>query len=463
MALSSKASNPSIPQRVDVTSNKDKEKSISLIGGFIELRYYESILQDSIKVNYIFSDTGNAIDGQSVMEGLPLVGTEDVEIKMEDNNKNELKANLNVNKITPIIEETTKNVISLQLVSEEYIKNEEGGMRLIHRYDGKISDHVKKILKGGDSEGQSKNQSRSFKTKKEVDIETTGNNYNFIGNGRKPFYILNYLSKYSVPVGSVENVSTENNPKSAGSNRTAGFLFFETADKFHFKSIDALFKQKQKKSFIYNESTDGDKGIPAGYDGKVLEMTSSNNVNAQEKFMMGAYGTKLIVFNPYNCFYNVIEQNAVEGDNNEAPGIELAGRELPKFNDKFENKSTRSTFYLMDTGSLPAGSTEEQIDENENQNLNLVVTVNQAIRRYNQIFSGMMEITIPGDFSLHAGDVIFVDIPPVKSDKDDTVNRQSGGLYIIADLCHLVNMDGTWTKLNLARDSFGRKGNHSTR
>ena len=76
--------------------------------------------------------------------------------------------------------------------------------------------------------------------------------------------------------------------------------------------------------------------------------------------------------------------------------------------------------------------------------------LNQAIRRYNQLFSGMMEITIAGDFSLHAGDVIFVDIPAVQSERDDTVNKQSGGLYIIADLCHLVNPDGTWTKLNLS-------------
>ena len=75
----------------------------------------------------------------------------------------------------------------------------------------------------------------------------------------------------------------------------------------------------------------------------------------------------------------------------------------------------------------------------------------------------MMEITIAGDFSLHAGDVIFVDIPPVKDKVDDTVNKQSGGLYIIADLCHYITTEGTWTKLNLARDSFGRKGNHSTR
>ena len=79
------------------------------------------------------------------------------------------------------------------------------------------------------------------------------------------------------------------------------------------------------------------------------------------------------------------------------------------------------------------------------------------------MFSQTQEITIAGDFSLHAGDVIFVDIPPIKAETDDTLNKQAGGLYIIADLCHFVNADGTWTKLNLARDSFGRKGNHSTR
>ena len=51
---------------------------------------------------------------------------------------------------------------------------------------------------------------------------------------------------------------------------------------------------------------------------------------------------------------------------------------------------------------------------------------------------------------------------PFKGEKDDTVNRESGGLYIIVNLCHFVNADGTYTKLNLARDSFGRKGNHTT-
>ena len=61
-----------------------------------------------------------------------------------------------------------------------------------------------------------------------------------------------------MPEGNVENVSTENNPKSAGSNKTAGFLFFETADGYKFKSIDALFKQEQKnilQVMMYEDET----------------------------------------------------------------------------------------------------------------------------------------------------------------------------------------------------------------
>ena len=36
-------------------------------------------------------------------------------------------------------------------------------------------------------------------------------------------------------------------------------------------------------------------------------------------------------------------------------------------------------------------------------------------------------------------------------------NQQTGGNYIIADLCHYVSAKHTLTKLNLVRDSFGRK------
>ncbi len=73
-----------------------------------------------------------------------------------------------------------------------------------------------------------------------------------------------------------------------------------------------------------------------------------------------------------------------------------------------------------------------------------------------------MTITIGGDFSLHAGDAIFVDVPSIKAETDDEKNEASGGRYVIADLCHYVSTKETYTKLNLVRDSFGRVAEPST-
>ncbi len=440
LPVAAKQSDPSIPTKVEVKSNIDS-KTANLVNGFVRLQYYESILQDSIKATYIFADAGNSVGGKSVIEGLPMIGTEDVRLEFEDNNNNKLKVDLNVNKVTPFYEDSGRSLVSLNLVSEEFIRNEEASARVKKRYDGSIDDHIKSILK----EQLKAKEGKKLNSK---NIELTKNNYNFFGNGRKPYYMINLLAKNSVPEGK--------------SSESAGFFFFETSEGFHFKSIDKLFAQDKKKSFVYTESTDAG-GISPGYDGKILEQSSDIGVDAQQKFMMGAYSTKLVIFNPYDCFYDTIEITAKDSS------LKLAGKELPKMNKKFETDYTRTTYMVVDTGTLPTGKykdgstgeEDEQVQGNEKPNFEASVTLNQSIRRYNQMFTGMMEITIAGDFSLHAGDVIFVDVPSIKSQTDDTVNRQSGGLYIIADLCHLVTSDGTWTKLNLARDSFGRKGNHS--
>jgi len=431
-------SQPATISKADIVSNSDPEKTASLVNGIIRLTYFESILQDSIKASIVFGDAGNTVDEKSAVEGLPIVGTEDFKLEMKDNNDEKIKVNMVVNSMTPLYEDGSKNVINLSLVSEEFLRNEMGESRCRARFNGNISDNIEKIFKD------------RLKTKKPLDIERTSNDYNFLGNGRKPYYILNILSKQSIPEG--------------GEDGSAGFLFFETADGYQFKSIDKLFDKQQKKSYIFNNSTDAKEGIPAGYDGKILQHQADSSINVQSKMNMGAYKTKLVMFDPYNCKYVVDEKTADEAV--EKKKVKLAGKGLPVFNEKFKTPTkdfTRTTFMMIDSGTLPSGATEEQIKENQKDNFKAAQTLNQAIRRYNQLFSSMMQITIAGDFSLHAGDVIFVDIFSVKGEKDDTVNKESGGLYIIADLCHYVDSAGTYTKLNLARDSFGRKGNHSRR
>jgi hypothetical protein len=437
-------SQSTVPAKVDkaeLTSNEGG-KTANLLGGFVQIMYYESILQDSVKVDFIFADTGNSVDEKSVMEGLPLVGTEDFELEFEDNQGIRLefggknKNTLIVNKVTPRMVDSAKQIVTLNCVSEEFIKNEEGGSHINVRLDGKISDHITNILEN------------FLITEKELDIEETKNNYNFVGNNKKPYYTMNWLSKFGVPTETGE------------SGATAGYFFWETSEGFKFKSIDSLFSKEKnpiKKKFIFNSSDDS-AGIPPNYDAKVLQQKTDNRIDYQNKIMMGAYGTKLVVFNPFDCFYEVVPQTAEETEE----GQTLGGEKLPVFNKKFKNPSaeqnfTRTTFMLVDTGTLPSGDNKEQVDKNEEPNFEAQTVLNQGIRRYNQMFSQQISITVGGDFSLHAGDAIQVDTPSVKAETDDEVNEETGGKYIIADLCHYISSKETYTKMNLVRDSTGRK------
>ena len=121
---------------------------------------------------------------------------------------------------------------------------------------------------------------------------------------------------------------------------------------------------KIKRNHIFLIIATDAQAIPAGYDGKVLEHQSDSSINVQSKMNIGAYKTKIVLFDSYNCKYEVIEQTAEQVKEN----VELAGKDLPKFNSKFDSDQkdyTRTTLYLVDSGTLPDGDTQAQIDGNQ--------------------------------------------------------------------------------------------------
>ena len=431
-SLDSKKGESGNIKKLSIASNKSGQSDIS--NGIVELRYYESILQETVRVQLQFVDTGNSVNGKTVIEGLPLVGTEKTKVIIEDNNKNELSLHLYVNAVTPVQETTQQNLVNLSLVSKEHILNQR--VRVNTRFDGKISDHVRKIL----------TNANFLASSKDLDIEETQNNYNFLGNNKKPFYTCTWLAKKGVP-----NITSP--------GKTAGYFFYETSKGFNFRSIDKLLEQTPKRKLIFNETPDArGANIPFGYDGKILELESDNNINVQSKDEIGAYSTRIVLFDPFNCKYQIIKPRLEETEKS----LKLAGKELPVFNSEFnsgrQDNFTRTTYMLIDRGSVPSGKTEDQINKSKEPNFDPKNILNQSTMRYNQLFTIKKTITIPGDFSLNAGDVIFVDIPEVSVDKkNQKPNSETGGLYIIADLCHFVSTQYCLTKLNLVRDSYGRK------
>ena len=445
-------------EKITITSAKNPKESVNLTGGLVRFMYYESLLSNTIKATYTYSDTGNTTNNAktgsnckntgTALEKLPIVGGEVASIKIVDNRGAVLEFSpennnpLIVNKPTPFDDKTTKSAVQLQFTSEEYLENEKLDNRVVKCYEGKISEHIDKLVK------------ENLNTDKAIDIEETGaKNYNFIGNTRKPFYCINNLSTRAVPQG---------NDKSCNS---AGFLFWETADGYNFKSLDTLLGQNMKKSIAYNETPDNG-NLPAGYDLKALEYSRSSENNVQGKMMMGAYSTQLRSFDLYNPDFNEEELSSEKGGESKGSqdSLTLAGEELPLYNKDYYVPS-RISWSVLDTGSQSGGTTEEQLDKSKEENFDLKNVYNQSIMRYNQLFSATVTVTVGGDFSLHAGDAIFIDGPSLKAEttSNDDIDKKDGGVYIIADLAHYISPKETYTKMNLIRDSSGRKGNHSNR
>ena len=195
MADNRKSTAASFIDKVFVVKNKGRKtsrgtrgrKTVDVANGVVNLKYYESLLQDNVVMEVSFADSGGAIDNKSAVDGLPIENEAKVEVKLRDTKKNKLEFtdrknnSFRVEKVTTIGDDATKTVATMQLVTYEAIKNNYASVEI--RKDGKISEHVKRIFK----------DKKYLNTKKKLNIDDTANNLNYCFAKNKPFYVLNRI------------------------------------------------------------------------------------------------------------------------------------------------------------------------------------------------------------------------------------------------------------------------------
>jgi hypothetical protein len=418
-------------------SNYGKPK-VDMSGGIVELNYYESILDPTTRVTATFADTGyRKEEGSAVTEeeGLKLTVGEKVELKMTDGYDKTLSLlgdkHLRIKEPRQTVSTTNKVTFTVDLFTKEAIDNELVQYRVKQRYDGKISDSVNKIL------------TEVLKTPKEVDIDTTLNKLSFIGNIEKPFYKSAWLAPRSVP------------DVADSKGKLAGFLFYETYDGFKFKSIDKLFEQKPKRKLIFNNIIEG--SPPPGYDAKILQYSFMSSLDLKNILSTGSQlKTELNAVNTYESAYRKNDFDSKDQFKEE----NIGGKEQPVIAKDLDiqNQSSRRSFKFDDQGSLVEGKDlKSQLPKSTYTNYNNDEILRQSYMRYNNLFSTKLSIAIPGDFDLRAGDLLHCDFPEVTSNTTKLVSQKVSGVYMIADVCHHITKNGCYTRLNLVRESIGRK------
>ena len=109
-----------------------------------EYKYYESVLSNSYTASAVIVETGNGGNEQGTLDSLPIRGGELSTISIEDNQGGSINVPLYVNRVNNGAPGTQSDLYMIDFASQEYFSNEL--TRVVKRYEGKISDHVKDVL-----------------------------------------------------------------------------------------------------------------------------------------------------------------------------------------------------------------------------------------------------------------------------------------------------------------------------
>jgi hypothetical protein len=426
-----------------ILESNDQKRTVDIRTGTVSIDYYEDIFSPTITAKIQVGNTGDSIQAQdnegnatgsfqSIYNGLPLRGGERVSLKIAGNSKTnpgldfatDEKDYLYVSSISNVISESQKEFFELNLVSREAITNETVRVPKKFPTSQSIDESVRSII------------TEYLKTDKIGAIDKTQNKYGFIGNLRKPFTVLVWLASKGVP-------------ESSKKDATAGYVFFQTQDGFSFRSIDNLISQPSKATYVYSDVNQT--GYERDNDFSILQYTTNRNQNLIEKLRLGTYSSYRIVYDPLNFTF---KESTFKLENYAGESANLGqALELPKIandsNQKLGDLPTRILSQVLDIGTVDKDiSKDSNADPSKYQS--------QAIMRYNVLFTQTLSMTVPSNTNLRAGDIITCNFPKISREDGATYDDEQSGLYMIKELCHHFDTEGSYTSMTLIRDTFGR-------
>jgi len=395
--------------------NQKRTTTKSVSGKVTSFSYYESLYSPVVTAKVIYIDSAESTKNQ-----LEISGNEDVRFKIQskygtlDFNRQNANSGMKVKGSPQTGRESNREAVFLDLVSKWEMKNKTTAVH--DKYSNvTIGDAVIIILK------RKLGVDYDF-----FDVEATKNMYDFTGKGKSPFELITDLARKAVPV--------KGDP---------GFFFYETQDGFNFKSVHSLVSQEPKQVYVYNGSFRADQTGDEN-DFKILKQPNfikdQNVVTALES---GTYASRNIFFNPFNKefaerIYKI----------NEKGGIDQALGNSVEVDDELTGY-IRTNKHILDVGSLKVGVSTSI-------NNSPVEWQAKSTMRYNILHSQILQMMVPCNLELRAGDVIKVEIESLENEKcSEGVDKRQSGKYLILHLCHFFDTTKSVTSLTLVRDTYG--------
>ena len=386
------------------------KEDYDIVGGNPMIDYYESLDSPTIALTVTFIDIDQVISREGITGGEYI----DVTVKIggfDDFKLTSEKHKLVLNSVRNVITETNKQIATLEFITVESIINETA--RVNKKYAGNVTGTVKELLK---------TDTKGIQTSKNIESDDAANSYAFVGNLKRPFDTIQWLC-----------------PKTQSSTKNFGFLFFETLDGYNFKSIEKLLDQDSVKY------THTDRPMEGSF--KIMQNNLNQTNDIGMNLRLGMYANRTTYVDIENQNVDIVDFDITQ----------LDLKKPVKLLDGIEKHPTRLMLRVNDYGVSQKGSKKEDtVPESE-----LAVYQNKSYIRNNVLFSQSLQISIPINPDLRAGNVIDVRLPVKKGDgssgeseQGDEKSNDPSGRYLISELRHLLGGGKSETQLTLIRDVF---------
>ena len=417
-------------------SDENNPQSIGVEGKTISFNYYESIYSPMITANATIVDTGDSVVDKrgnlaTIKDGFPLEhdGTETFKFKISNENGTLTTLEPLVVTASPVtLDQSTRQVLTLELKSKFSIESS-SNPRLSSYGIGTVDESVKKILKENKLPFRNENIEKSSTVDK---IE---------GKNETPIDLIFNLTRKCKPV-----------------KGAPGFFFYETQEGFNFRSIEGLIEQgmneykenqsvRDVRTYKYFNNQRQDLGSNEDDYNMVKMPILKRDHNLFNALKAGVYNVRIQTKNLLTGEFKDNVVNLLDKDSS------YLGSKPKKIVDQNENKLEKycKTYsYVLAPGNVDEGVSDKITNSPAEYEP-------QAMMRYSMLHSQVLEIQVPCNILLMAGQVIKLEMENVTGGNKvlQRENQHRSGFYLILHLSHHFDPKHSYTSMTLARDTYG--------
>ena len=429
---------PGIAEYSEITlTNTAGTETNNISNLVVELSYYEDVFSPAIACTFIL------VDALALRSALPIAGGEVFKLKLRSKGDNdddaEIETKLQVYKISDSFyyNEHTE-AYSVYTTTEELLTNEHTN-RLIRRGTNEFT--IDKVANNVFTDNISKVSNKKF-----ITVEETEGVFDYTFPSVSSFRAMNMMC------------AEAKSAKNAASN----FYFYETADGYHFVTLQELMKKKPVESYFYIEET---KSIHPKTDlndikdyQKIISSEMIGGVSLLEGAVKGTFSaiTKTLDVLAKSFFtkaYNyATDFKSTHPDSKKDEKQILTPETVKKFTSSPTNESFITTnSKVSQLNYVKSYQPEMQQSFQKNQDF---AAIEKAATQ--QLLSQKINVMVHGNPRIHAGDTVNLTFPEAtvtEKGKRET-NDETTGKYLIIAVVHRVNETNKYiTIMECVKDS----------